>query len=449
MQRRKIHNRLLLLTATLSALALAGCGEGGSGEGRERTERGGGLFTKKQVEQRGGYHFRVQASYTEKDTGKPLEFDYIVSCGSRTTHWRYTGPSSMVIVNPLVMIKPTSNGGAVLIRNPTLVCELGVDDEAYYGKTIPDDFMPFVIWFEDVNDLSFGWGYATEDAYHNANSKLSFHGATLTKSTYEDWKAWREQAERDYVQAGQMPGPWGYNYTQSPLAHIDWVKSLNDGKDITDNCMGYVSVPMPQEWIDKALAALPEDMPMPPDDARYVAVEGQYAGDLGDLLHEAGASFNGRRLGHYALNVNDAMSAIKRNNGGLVRTTHTQHKVFAPVYPLLPRSKSTTPLITAPADAYPMRLLVSDEWKGMLACGPVRVPGPDLVAKTKYDRENKRSITLRDESFDPDWKQKKYPLYINDELVAENTTARPYGSGEVHYFIIDRNGNIFFDRVQR
>ena len=431
-----------LLVATLSALALAGCGEGGSSNVKEKS---GGVFAEKTVEKEGIFYYRIIASYKVKETGEPLDFDFVVACGASVTHWRYTGPSTRVSTHPLAMVKPTSNGGAVLMRTYRPLCEMGrLRWSPYNGDTngAPFDLLPFVIWFDDVNDLSFGWGYATEDAYHNANSKLEFVIAYVKASNAKEWRAWREKAEADYEQIGQLPGPWGYSYTNGPKEHSEFVKSLSaTGEDITNSCSGYVRYSAPKEVIEKIWSSAPAHNPAPVE-GRYFPIFGKQDW-LKQILRDAGPVFGDQKRDYRDYQSHNlGQGAINRNNGGFIRTGDTRRKAIADHFPILPRSKSTDVPITEPADVYPRRILVGDAWKGMTACGgDYRVPGPDHLYEAL--RVSVHGSTFDPEtSFDVGWQSKQFPLYVNDEIAVENLRDQPVGGLTQHLFIIDREGYI-------
>ncbi|MDZ7629756.1 MAG: hypothetical protein U5J99_15245 [Parvularculaceae bacterium] len=425
------------MIAAVAGIALvSGCEDSAEADSGSKTRKGG-LFTKEVVEQPANYYYRITAGYTVKETGENIVFDFVVACGATVTHWRYTGESTRVSIEPLVMIKPTSNGAAVLLRAYRKICEQGVNwgPEKEYGA--PLDVLPFVIWFDDARDLSFGWGYATEDAYHNPNSKLKFEGAAVNVSSPAEWKKYREKAASQYVQVGAIPGPWGYSYTHTPKPVNDQVIKRNGGKWITNRCNGYVRIPAPPEVIEKIWKSAPDYNPAPPDSARYFPITGDYKW-LRDIFEAAGPVFGGHEVEQYRGNPSlESLGAINRNNSGFIRTHHTADSVIGDHFPMLPLSRSTGHPISTPALSYPQKIIVSDDWKGMLACGgDSGAPGPDKLVILKGDPTP---------LFDPDWRTKKFPLFINGDLVVENNLDRPYGAGfQQHIFIIDRNGFIFY-----
>ena len=448
--RKGAHTAYAVVIA-ITAMLASGCDNGNIDPIGEQWTRLGGIFSSKTVKKERGYFYRIEASYSLKDTGEPIDFDFVVACGAKVTHWRYTGPSTHVSTHPLVMIKAAPNGGAVLLRAYRELCERGVRWQQVSGEYgAPDDLLPFIIWFDDVNDLSFGWGYATEDAYYNTNSRLNFHGAAATEASYDEWKAWRRKAAKEYKQVGQLPGPWGYSYTNGPKQHTRRVKALHaNGENITNSCHGYIRVPAPQEVIEKIWASAPDYNPAP-QEGRYFTIVAK-DGWLYEIINNAGPVFNGRKLQDYFGNPNfKSLGAINRNNSGFIRTSASVTRLFSEHYPILPRSKSTEAPMTEPADVYPRRLLVSDEWKGMLACGgDYFVPGPDHLAVTKVDPARPKDdmvVIIRNQSFDPDWKQKQFPLYVNDEVIVENLLDQEYGGTAEHIFIIDREGYILARR---
>ncbi|MEM9014874.1 MAG: hypothetical protein AAGB02_07175 [Pseudomonadota bacterium] len=432
-----------LLSILLTSFLLVACDGSGGGV---LSIWNGSFFVKRHVEKPGYRHYRLQASYTVRETGEPIEFDFVVSCGAQVTHWRYTGPSTRVSTHPLAMVQPTSDGGAILMRTYRSVCENGFTRPRDGAPRVPDDLLPFIIWFDDVKDLSFGWGYATEDAYYNTNSKLIFNGASITEASFDDWKAWRAKAEAEYSQIGQLPGPWGYSYTNGPREHSAFVKSLSaTGEDITNSCNGYVRVPAPKDLIEQIWAASPE-YNFVSDDGRYLVHKGAWKWIRG-IFKEAGPVFSGRVLNDHLSTHGGAYGAVNRNNSGYIRLSTTRNKVIADHYPFLPRSKSTATPITTPADAYPRRILVGEAWKGMIACGgDFFRPGPDYLVHKEFDRSRKiteQLVLIPEKSFDIDWKSKTFPLYINDQMVVENLRAGEYGGNHPNYYIIDREGYIF------
>ncbi|MEM7491822.1 MAG: hypothetical protein AAF296_00470 [Pseudomonadota bacterium] len=166
------------------------------------------------VEEIPPFYYRVQASYTLKETGEQIDFDYVVACGGIATRWTYTSPSRMTSYHPKSMFHPTSNGEAIGVRSPDM-CNpkaWGWEDRRA-GKvytredTIPDDFLPVTICYPNVNRMGWGIGYESDVAYESPYAKIAFNGASITESNQEEWQAWRDRAEANYEQIGGLPGP--------------------------------------------------------------------------------------------------------------------------------------------------------------------------------------------------------------------------------------------------
>lgn len=162
---------------------------------------GGNLSMTKAVDNRPqGYFYRFKASFSHK--GEPLEFDYVVACDIRITSYRGGGTSNDSTFAPKVMMMPTGDGAAVMVRT-IRAC----NGETTENGRAPEDLFPMAIWFDDVNDMTFGWGYASEDAYESDFSQLEFHGATIDVSNRVEWEAWRESAAKDFKTIGMITTP--------------------------------------------------------------------------------------------------------------------------------------------------------------------------------------------------------------------------------------------------
>ena len=116
--------------------------------------------------------------------------------------------------------------------------------------------------------------------------------------------------------------------------------------------------------------------------------------------------------------------------------------------------RSTSPPITEPAAAYPRRILVDDAYKGMLACGgDSGIPGPDELYH-RLPRPKDAAYTqpgvpggLDPNSFDLDWESKKFPLFINEEMILDTMVDTLTSDIDHNWgFIIDREGFVFVDR---
>ena len=191
-----------------------------------------------------GYFYRMRANFEVRDSGEQLTFDYVVACNIRLTRWRDGGLSDDSTYGPRVVFLPTRTGQAIMLR--TLRACSGLTSE---NEDIPPDVLPLAVWFENVNDLSIGIGYASEDAYNSPLSKLKFRGARVDHATRSDWEAWRKSSAEIYKPVGDIPGPWGYDF---PVQRGQFASDR--GRYVT-SCRGYRRLELP-EHMRPRLAAL-------------------------------------------------------------------------------------------------------------------------------------------------------------------------------------------------
>lgn len=158
------------------------------------------------------YYARVHIGLTHK--GVPADIDFIVRCKDNVTRWRSGGSSHDPSPDkgPRIFVREIDGGHAV----GTGVGSRPGGFDVCSGSTtqngkVPADWLPFVVWYERAEDLSFGLGYVTQDAYERPGADLEFHGATVERSTPEAFEAHMKVGPRNL-----MP-PWASGYvTGSP-----------------------------------------------------------------------------------------------------------------------------------------------------------------------------------------------------------------------------------------
>lgn len=166
----------------------------------------------------GSVFYRIEASYEIIETGEYIHFDYIMSCYNDEVPGSFKG-----VLIPRNMFKATSAGGAIAISPPKHYCERGIKGLLLEKE---DDVlkMPILMWYEDVNDLSYALLYMTNDAYTGPNAKVRFKRYSFSKSDRESFLDWEEKARAEYKQVGAIPGPFGCN-------SVDSGSSLSCGRD--------------------------------------------------------------------------------------------------------------------------------------------------------------------------------------------------------------------------
>ncbi|GJL92246.1 hypothetical protein [Hyphococcus sp.] len=405
--RISVPRSLNLCSALFCFLHLYACGQGD----------GGGGFLVEEVNKK-SFFYRVEASFTVLETGEEIKFDYVAGCGVKTTWWRASGRSEHSEMSPQNMILPTSNGAAILLR--TLNLCLGL------GQYIGDDFLPLAIWFDDVNDLSFGWGYSSVEAYQRENAKMAFNGVTYSNATHDEWAEWWRSAEESFEPIGMLPGPWGYDHYG--IAHDPQIRAMKarfDGRTIGARCLGLMRIPLPDEVMEYVEANWPRAL----EGKRYQAISGwggQKIEGLSEVLYAATFE-DGREMIDYDKEYSLA-GHINRSGpaGSRLRQRYDVNPLILEIFPVLPRSRSTIPMIIEPADAYPQRALIGPEWRGLTACG-----GYEPVDRNMFGGRTSLE-TYGEPPFDPEFRTKKFPFYINDDLVYEE--GSPYQAPN----IIDR-----------
>ena len=160
--------------------------------------------------------YRVKAEYSHADrkTGEVenIKFDFVAMCGGRVLMDAkgYT-VSETDGVNPAYFFEPTEDDGLIMMRVPS-ACRSGE-----FVKKVPNDFTPFVVWFDDVHKLTHGLGYATEDAYESPVSQLKFVSASLERADIDAWLEWRENRLKTFKPIGFVKSPWGVSLAGNDL----------------------------------------------------------------------------------------------------------------------------------------------------------------------------------------------------------------------------------------
>lgn len=299
-------------------------------------------------------YYRVRAYYTVKGSGEVIVFDYVAACATSVTMYR-DGDRSVDTpfgVAPKTMVLPTRDGHAIQVVTPK-VCNREVEKD-----WIPPDLIPLTIWHDDVNNLAFGWGYMSQDAYDNARSRMGFEGATVTAATYADFLAWRAKAEAEFKPAGQIKSPWGFSfehgsdlnvsqscdlYVRTPVFPMGW-RALNEE---------WVKRGKPEFWVYTTENSIRDGMEVP---------------DFWDLYSRSqmilGAHIHPRMRG-------GGVGTIQLYSDQRWGKQHYgQDRVYpvTDIYPYLPISLASTPPPTLTSTVFPTKVPVSDDWKGLATC---------------------------------------------------------------------------------
>ena len=292
--------------------------------------------------------YRMRSAYTVKDTGERIDVDYVAACATVMTMYR-DGDRSVDTpfgVAPKMMFAVTRDGHAIQLVTPR-ACH-GEVEEGF----IPPDLIPLTIWHDDVNDLHFGWGYTSQDAYDNARSRMDFEGATLTAATYADFMAWRAKAEAEFKPVGQVRSPWGYS------------DENDSGLNVSTGCHFYIRTPV----FPAGRPALTTEWEKRGKPEFWIYVDGMREPEFWDDVREQlilSPDVYPRTKGGGIGGIQNYSEQVSS------RVRYHEERGFPSneVYPYLPISLASNPPPTLASRVFPTKVLVSDDWKGLAACG--------------------------------------------------------------------------------
>jgi hypothetical protein len=118
----------------------------------------------------------------------------VVGCRVKITTYKDNDRTVEVSVVPTVFGLKTKDEHGVAVHTPQ-----ACNGETTENGRVPKALLPLVVTYQSTNEPWFGIAYASEDAYDSPRSELKFLGATISKATREEWRAWREtEAEEEF-----------------------------------------------------------------------------------------------------------------------------------------------------------------------------------------------------------------------------------------------------------
>lgn len=364
----------------------------------------------------------MYAEFIVKDTRERVVFDYVAACGGRVFSNPHTTPTAFIAEHPQMIYQAVGDGAAMGLRTINM-CESDswqpVRGGPKRGKSrIPENLRPQAIWFDDVNDLGFGWGYISDDAYEGPRAKIEFVAASLERTDKAAWLAWREKAEAEYEQIGALPGPWGYSPSSS-IEQQEFVHSLGAGTGVAAGCGGtmthvQVSTSLVSDAIEEYTAGAKE---------KWVASPA-YTDDFSKLWGEP--SF---LKGYDSLRAVRSLDVTLYDRGTLSRDhdtfvspgssdTSKTGLSYSDIYPMLPRSRSMGLDIDEPQEEYYRTLLFEESYKGFGACYTLGRPIDDLLdhyVPLLGDPESRPGEPEAHRPFDAAVREKRHKIKIGDE----------------------------------
>jgi hypothetical protein len=273
-------------------------------------------------------YFRLKIGLSHK--GEPIDMDIVVGCGVRITDSRLTGVSiDIMSMYPFVYARPIPGGHAVLVRTR----EIAGDYRLCRGGTtangaVPKDWLPFIVWYDNADDLSHGIGYLTQDAYENPNAQLEFHGAVVESAAKQDFDEFLATKPTNLVPA----------YNADALGHLD-APAIRSAKDITleiaadprkawsksgwPRCRGAKLLPLSERQRLRADQAWPSERPQfwAPSDAavqrelRYQMLAGSRSMDLSHYTRSDTPERQASRIAVYPISIDYSLARLRPNTG--------------------------------------------------------------------------------------------------------------------------------------
>ncbi len=423
--------RLFQIAALALAAALSACGLAAQG-----------IYTKSQ-EQLPYRFFRVEADFEVKATGERIKFDYIAWCGGSVTHWRAGSASIRYNLYPEMMHIPTQDGAAIGIRTFNMCDEWTWENDEDGNSRIPDDLLPVVQWYPDVNDMGFAIGYESDAAYESPYSKLTFLGAKLSQTDAETWASWRKAYEAGFKPVGDIENPY---------------YDMNTPSKINRFCNRASRAVIPPARMKEAEAVIPAGT------GRYWAnessrtTEAQKASTaaFGDLANtgtwRSFTNFGGHPLNAY-IRQGIWLGAMTRSGGGRVKHIWpgAEYTAYSEVFPVVMSLAEVPDKARGIDGVIDLTIPTSQHWHGFSFCGNRFVP---LKVLEDYSLGTLPKEALHLPTIgDFNWKDDGDPA-TDDAIVRRRTVFRTYiddqlaiEDGPRWYWqsrIYDRTGFMYF-----
>lgn len=338
-----------------------------------------------QLEQLPSSYYRITAKFKILETDELIEFDYVAACGGIVARYSYTTPSVWHTWYPRLMIEPASDGTAVGLRTPNMCEPDAWGYENYDGTiitaedTIPDDFLPFAVWFPDVHNLGWGIGYAADVAYESRLSKLEFVDASIERSSEDAWRTWRKQSAEQYQQVGGVPGPWGWQGAGggSSPEEVQRSKELNGDRYFisVNTCSGGIRLDLPagvQSEIDQLV---------PSENAQFISqhlFEGDWESVYEAMFAMSGVFFGGD-LKHHFYGDGTELGVRRITGGGRVQYRGSRGLFYNERFPVL--LYQTLPEGSVHRSAV---LFNHEDWLGFVFCG---LDGPSFDGLSAFTQD--------------------------------------------------------------
>ncbi len=203
-----------------------------------------------------GTYFHLYAEYLVGGSER-LVFDLQVSCGTHSFEDGRVGRGYL----PALYAKKTADGAAVMIATPR-VCDAirfaekrevrdTKDFRAAWQLVLEGNFVPFTVWFEDAENLTYGTGFAVVESFENPSSPLKFVDARIEPSTGKAFSRWFKSDSGNLLKEVQI----GPQYATKKSDQTYW-RQFDPGKKLLPlKCYGVAIAPNEeysnQHWVEQ------------------------------------------------------------------------------------------------------------------------------------------------------------------------------------------------------
>lgn len=164
----------------------------------------------------GRSYFRFKAQYTVLATGEVVKFDLVRPCFSVMGRDMAGDSVGLPPSNPSgyfngvnVFPKVTSDHHLIVLWVPR-----ACDGETTANGRVQADLLPYIVWFENADDMAYGWQYVSEDAYKSPLATVRFDGATIESADQADFLAWQRRAPADFRPSKWVQSPYGFSFEE-------------------------------------------------------------------------------------------------------------------------------------------------------------------------------------------------------------------------------------------
>lgn len=316
-----------------------------------------------------GTYFHLYAEYLVGDT-ETLAFDIQVSCGTHV----FENERVVRGYLPALYARRTASGAAVMLATPR-VCDAirmaekreveGAQElQAAWRRVLEGNFIPFTIWFENAEDLTFGLGFPLAESFDNPASPLKFVDARVEPSTARAFTTWFQADSGNLLQERQI----GPRYVTEKEDQAYWSTFDPDKPLLPTKCFGLAVLPHDKRSLSATSPYYPDYRPrywFAPADLPDTGGSGKRNKRL--LAPNTHIGYYGRQTAEFPIGFNYLRRTRIDNKGSY---SESPWKIAAPeVYPVIQSDGFPFAKKGAFEDRHlKLTVEITTEKKGLLAC---------------------------------------------------------------------------------